>query len=290
MKRKEPDVAAQLSAESGRVAVVQPEEYEKQLQDKVQRVQHIFKETPTPEMEIFRSPATHYRLRCEFRVFHHGDESYYVMFEKEMQSDAKPKMIRIDSFPVASELINELMVALLSNVHLYPVLRHKLYTAAFHTTLIGEAMITLVYHKVLTEEWKEVAEKLSVDLAAASSSCKAPRVNIIGRSHKQKVVIGNDFVHENLRLNDRSYIYKQVEGCFTQPNGVVCAQMLSWAQIVSDPKVPVPADDLLELYCGNCNFTIPLARNFHRVIATEVSRTSVQFVHQLRLDISDAID
>lgn len=31
-----------------------------------------------------------------------------------------------------------------------------------------------------------------------------------------------------------------------------------------------------ELYCGNGNFTIPLASNFRRVVATEVSKTSVE--------------
>lgn len=113
-----------------------------------------------------------------------------------------------------------------------------------------------------------------------------------GRSRKQKIVIGNDFVHERLAVNGRDYIYKQVrhfnlssvekgaskkvEGCFTQPNGAVCAHMLSWAQTASNPKTSPPANDLLELYCGNCNFTIPLAQSFRHVIATEVSRAAVQ--------------
>jgi len=33
---------------------------------------------------------------------------------------------------------------------------------------------------------------------------------------------------------------------------------------------------LLELYCGNGNFTIPLASNFRRVVATEVSKSGVE--------------
>ncbi len=33
--------------------------------------------------------------------------------------------------------------------------------------------------------------------------------------------------------------------------------------------------DLLELYCGNGNFTIPLAQNFRRVVATELAKPSV---------------
>ncbi|HBC23926.1 MAG TPA: tRNA (uridine(54)-C5)-methyltransferase TrmA, partial [Pseudomonas sp.] len=33
--------------------------------------------------------------------------------------------------------------------------------------------------------------------------------------------------------------------------------------------------DLLELYCGNGNFTLPLATRVRRVLATEISKTSV---------------
>jgi tRNA (uracil-5-)-methyltransferase len=34
--------------------------------------------------------------------------------------------------------------------------------------------------------------------------------------------------------------------------------------------------DLLELYCGNGNFTLPMSRHFDRVIATEMSKTSIR--------------
>lgn len=66
-----------------------------------------------------------------------------------------------------------------------------------------------------------------------------------------------------------------MEGCFSQPNGFVCQHMLSWTQKVSSRETK-DSEDLLELYCGNCNFTIPLSFNFRKVIATEISRSSVQ--------------
>lgn len=34
-------------------------------------------------------------------------------------------------------------------------------------------------------------------------------------------------------------------------------------------------DDLLELYCGNGNFTLPLSTRVRKVLATEISKTSV---------------
>jgi len=172
---------------------------------------------------------------------------------------------------------------------------------------------------------------------------------------------------------DSSSGRKQVEGCFSQPNGVMCQKMVSWAvdvtrgsQCVASAK-PWVADhlrlpaisrcqlldancslclcgvrvvgwciariafaddnnrcccmvriarhictahvalhtrsqraeiqtaqlrsawDLLELYCGNGNFTVPLAANFRRVVATEVSKASVVAAqHNMKVSLTDA--
>tara|TARA_Y100001949_G_scaffold175175_2_gene184374 strand:- start:279 stop:815 length:537 start_codon:yes stop_codon:yes gene_type:complete len=54
--------------------------------------------------------------------------------------------------------------------------------------------------------------------------------------------------------------------------------MLSWARDCAVPaNTPDNAigGDLLELYCGNGNFSVALADRFDRVLATEISKTSV---------------
>ncbi|MEM7790832.1 MAG: methyltransferase domain-containing protein, partial [Verrucomicrobiota bacterium] len=65
--------------------------------------------------------------------------------------------------------------------------------------------------------------------------------------------------------------YQQHENAFTQPNGKVAEQMLGWAL----EKTEDAGGDLLELYCGNGNFSIALAQNFRQVLATELSKQSV---------------
>ena len=54
----------------------------------------------------------------------------------------------------------------------------------------------------------------------------------------------------------------QVEASFSQPNAGMCCNMLSWARGVTTGS---GSRDLLELYCGNGNFTVALAPNFRRV-------------------------
>src|SRR5690606_21891521 len=82
---------------------------------------------------------------------------------------------------------------------------------------------------------------------------------------------GRDFVVEQLQVGDRIYRYQQVETGFTQPNAQVCEKMLTWAVNKSRGS----GGDLLELYCGNGNFTLPLAQNFNRVLATELAKSSL---------------
>jgi len=87
------------------------------------------------------------------------------------------------------------------------------------------------------------------------------------------IATGAQTVRERLHVEGRGVCeYEQMEGAFTQPNAGVCQSMLAWAY---DATRGLDATDLCELYCGNGCFTIALAPNFRRVVATEVSKTSV---------------
>jgi tRNA (uracil-5-)-methyltransferase len=81
----------------------------------------------------------------------------------------------------------------------------------------------------------------------------------------------DDYVVEELKVFDRTYQYKQIESSFTQPNAQVCQKMLEWACNAAKQS----DKDLLELYCGNGNFTLPLSTKFNRVLATELAKSSV---------------
>lgn len=81
-----------------------------------------------------------------------------------------PKRVKLTQFTVGSVLMNELMPAIMKLVHETPVLKEKLYQVNFHTTLSGEAMVTLVYHKKLSEDWRKAAEHLRESLSSVPSS------------------------------------------------------------------------------------------------------------------------
>ncbi|WP_114418969.1 tRNA (uridine(54)-C5)-methyltransferase TrmA [Marinospirillum perlucidum] len=244
---------------------VTPELYPQLLQEKADLLRQQFAAFQPPELEVFESPASHYRMRTEFRVWHEGDDLFYIMFEVAEDPKKDRRQVRMDEFPVASRAINDLMPRLLDAIRDQPLLRRKLFQVEFLHSLAGEMLVTLIYHRKLEEEWEAAARQLQVELG----------VMLIGRARKQKIVLKRDYVLEELQVGERKLTYKQVEGSFTQPNACVCEKMLAWARDVSRPQAEEEKRDLVELYCGNGNFTLALAENFRRVLGTEISRTSV---------------
>jgi tRNA (uracil-5-)-methyltransferase len=137
----------------------------------------------------------------------------------------------------------------------------KLFGTDFLSSSSGEIVVSLLYHRKLDEAWQVLATEIANDLG----------IYIIGRSRKQKVVIGQDYVTETLAIGDKKYIFNHIENSFTQPNPRVNEQMIKWAM----DKFADAKGDLLELYCGAGNFTIPFAKIFDKVLATEVSKSSI---------------
>jgi len=244
------------------IPTVDPARYDEQLAEKQAYVESTFAAFDTPALEVYPSPPSHYRQRCEFRIWHEEDDLFYAMFEVDPENPKNKRVVRLDQFPVASAHINELMPKLRDGFLASDELRRRLFQVEFLTTLSGQALVTLIYHRPLGDAWEAEARALE----------KALDIMIIGRSRKQRLVLTQDHVWERLTVDGRTLHYQQVENSFTQPNAHICQTMLSWAKEATQGR---QAEDLVELYCGNGNFTIALAENFRRVLATEISRTSV---------------
>ncbi len=237
---------------------VYPEQYELLLEEKKKSIQNLFQHLKHPELTVYRSTATHFRERVEFKIWHDAGKISYAMFNK----GDKKTPIRLTSFPRANEKIANLMPDLLNKIGASEVLTKRLFQIDFLSTLRGGTLVTLIYHKKLTEEWEEAARQLKNTF----------NIDLIGRSRKQKIVFDKDYVIETLSVAGKHFNYQQIENSFTQPNAGVCEKMLTWAY----ENTMNSEGDLLELYCGNGNFTIPLSQNFKQVLATEIAKSSVK--------------
>ena len=99
-------------------------------------------------------------MRAEFRLWHEGDDLYYAMFDP--QHPKTPR--RVEEFPIASTIIQRAMPELLRLVKSEPVLRRKLFQVEFLSSLSGELLISLIYHRPLPEDWLPRATHLAEQL------------------------------------------------------------------------------------------------------------------------------
>ncbi len=234
--------------------------YSQQIKEKTERLQSLLSDFEAPDVQVFESDEAHYRMRAEFRVWHDGDDLYHIMFDQQTK-----EKYRVDNFPAASETINNAMTTLMEKLKSNTVLRKKLFQIDYLSGLSGELVISLLYHKPIDEQWHEEAKKLRVALSEQFT------VSLIGRARKQKTVVGEDFIIETLPVNGTTYYFKHIENSFTQPNAKVNCKMIEWAlEVCGDNQ-----RDLLELYCGAGNFSIPMANQFRHVIGTEIAKPSV---------------
>ena len=230
---------------------VSAKNYKKQLQDKENLFNSYFNDVVSKD--IYSSAHHSFRHRCEFGLTKFKNGFNYSMIKDH-------KRIEIDEYPICSESIQSLMKILLQELNKEDVLFNKLFQIEFQSSRSDEAMVSLIYHKKLDENWVKKIEVLKENL----------KCSIIGRSKNQKIIIGQDYVTEQYASLYKKFSLNLYEQCFSQTNPDICDRMINW--IEDNGKKDT---DIIELHCGIGTFTIPLSRLFNNVIATENSRPSL---------------
>ncbi|WP_318532947.1 tRNA (uridine(54)-C5)-methyltransferase TrmA [Sulfurovum mangrovi] len=228
------------------------------MEYKQEKVSKLLAPFYTEALEVFDSPDSHYRARAEFRIWHEGERCDYAMGNIE-----KNGAVTIGECPKVIEAIEKRMWKLLEKINASSeVLKKRLFAVEFLATTTDECLITMLYHRKLDEVWSEEVKALEKELNA----------KIMGRSRKQKVVLSDEYVTEELEIDGKPFKYVQYESGFTQPNPAVNVKMIEWA--IKQAK-RVGYGDFLESYCGLGNFTLPLSHYFDKVLATEISKRSI---------------
>ena len=228
--------------------------YEAQIAHKKAKTTTLFESFHVKAFEFFASSSEHYRGRSEFRIWKEGDAISYAMGTVD-----KKGAVCIEHCPKVEMKIHTLMPTLLKQIQSSTILREKIFAIEFLASS-EHLLVTLIYHKPLNEAWDIEAKALENQFG----------IFIIGRSRGMKRVLSQDFVEERFEIEGKNYCYHIIEGGFSQPNRSMNQTMIRW--VLSHLE---NCEDLLELYCGYGNFTIPMARKFKKVLATEISKTSI---------------
>lgn len=235
-------------------------DYEEQLLFKKQREETRFSDLTKLEFDIIKSEKQNFRNRAEFRFWKNFDENDKATVSYAM-NDFDKKTLEIDACSIVSNDIKDLMPKLLKRIQNNDTLLFKIYSCEFLNSTTGDMLVTLIYHRKLDDTWLELAKEIEKEFG----------IKIIGRSRKQKLIVSKDYIQETLNINNKQFHFEYQEGGFTQPNSKVNEQMIEW--VLNNAKT---SGDLCELYCGGGNFTIPMSTVFDKVVATEISKTSIR--------------
>lgn len=230
--------------------------------NKVANFIDLFKDFTDKTPELFPSKETAYRLRAEFRIWHQNGDIFYAMHDK------NKNIIFINDFPIANLNIQKAMPIIFDYLKKYPYLTNKLFQIEFLTSLTNQLLVSFIYHKNLDEK-QFISQIKPLE--------KIINGFIIGRARKQKIVLSQSYITEKFTVKQKDYFYRQYEGGFSQPNGEICQKMLNW---VTDKIYIQNNHDLVELYAGNGNFTLPLTRFFNKVLATELTKTNIKSLNE----------
>ncbi|MCT7637637.1 tRNA (uridine(54)-C5)-methyltransferase TrmA [Aliarcobacter butzleri] len=235
--------------------------YEEQLNYKIQREKERFSNFTNIDFDIIKSNESNFRNRAEFRIWWEKGENNKEILSYAM-NDFKKNILKINSCEMVSFHIKELMPKLIDELQNDLELSFKLFAVEFLGSSTKDMLVTLIYHKKLEASWIQKAKEIE----------KRLNIKIIGRSKKQRLVLTNDYINETLNISNQNFFFAYEENGFTQPNTNVNIQMIEWVleNTKNSPK------DLCELYCGGGNFTIPLSTKFRKVLATEISKTSIK--------------
>jgi tRNA (uracil-5-)-methyltransferase len=236
--------------------------YDEQLNQKIEQEKIRFKDLWDKNIDIIQSEDGGFRDRAEFRIWKtfNKDDTFTLNYA---MNDINKEVLPIESCAIVNLDIHNLMAKLLPYLSNEEQLHFKLFSIEFlSSNITKEILVTLIYHKKLNTVWQTFAKILEEEL----------NIKIIGRSRKQKNIVSDDFINEEIKIFNNNYKFQYKEGGFTQPNQKVNQKMIEW--VLSN--ISTNNQDLCELYCGGGNFTIPLSSKFNKVLATEISKTSIK--------------
>lgn len=233
--------------------------YDEQIALKAVKIKEAFRDLfDGVDVRVVPTADGYFRNRVEFKLWHDKDES--ISFAMRKLNEPKG-FVPIRHCSIANTHINAMMALFIPAVQENKLLRHKLFEVDFLSSSDGEILISLLYHKTLDAEWIEGARKLKEVLGC----------DIIGRSRGKKFVVDKEYVTETVSVGGKNYMFRHIENSFTQPNGDINQKIIAFLKANCTDS----GHDLLELYCGMGNLTIPLAENFRRVLGIEVSKASI---------------
>eukprot|EP00933_Yihiella_yeosuensis_P033486 TRINITY_DN27191_c0_g1_i1.p1 TRINITY_DN27191_c0_g1~~TRINITY_DN27191_c0_g1_i1.p1 ORF type:complete len:401 (-),score=70.20 TRINITY_DN27191_c0_g1_i1:215-1360(-) len=259
-----------LPPQSPPTAVPDPADYPQHLERKASRIRELLAERLKHDgleggLKVVPSPELlHYRHKVKFNLKHYaGGEVRYVLFDHPTQ-----EWLEWEEFPIASRRIGRLMKELKELLCTDAAAQNEAFEVELLSTTHGDALASVHYHRRLDRSDMALANRLSRELDAS----------VVLRARRQRFVARGqfDYLKQHNEIEGKCFPQRLLENNFFQANLNLNKEMQRWVVNHTGSRDGEPARDLLELYCGNGNFTLPSAQNFRQVLATEMAKPTLE--------------
>jgi tRNA (uracil-5-)-methyltransferase len=125
--------------------------YEEQLEYKIDIEKQRFSEFNIENFDIIKSDDSNFRYRAEFRIWRNFDDEQNPTLSYAM-NDFEKNALEIESCQIVSQNIQNLMPALLNDIKVDDVLKHKLFAIEFLASTTNDMLVTLIYHRKILHD------------------------------------------------------------------------------------------------------------------------------------------
>lgn len=276
--------------------------YEKQLEQKVKSITLALRGVlGGANLEVISSPPAAFRYKCGFGVWRDQGTVGFAM-----PDPRTGKSVEIRSHFAASSGITKMMSRLLDPLNHISLARRGLCTYTMFSTCDvptagkpEEGLVALGYNVALGEQWLQDVGLPIADALGAMVVGRGPRGERVAASPTGQVLSGDgSHLVQRFAVDGKVYPQHRRDGIFVQCNVPVGAQMLSWStQQAAAVSSSTQSKLLFEPYCGNGNFSLPLACFFGCVVASDVTAAAVDAakvcakavgVHNVAFSVKDA--
>ncbi len=215
-----------------------------QVLEQLSRIGHL---TPEETLPALQGPAQNYRRSARIGINQRADGEVIIGFRRRGSN----LLTQIDNCPVLDKRLDSICASLRDALEVLPSVKHMTHL----DISLGDTggLFSVRHVKPLSDE----------ELSIFTSMCDA---------------YGLTLQYENSEQQSASYQVSDVclnfhSGDFIQVNGDINQQMVDQALTLLDIQ---PEDNVLDLFCGLGNFSLPLARHAAQVTGVEGSDAMVE--------------
>ncbi len=242
-------------------------DYSHQLQFKTELLKETLRRIGKLEPEVAPpvpvSDPFHYRQRVKFQTTFENGKVVIGFYRLESN-----QIVPIESCFIISPLLNSLLKEVSLFLNKTPELFSSLKEIYFSLSSNGQDILIELNGKELPDQGSVIQDlfNLPFEIKGIILSGEKGEIKVLGKKYLSNIIKDAAHPEEGIKIRNSAGGFSQVNW---EMNLKLIETLLSWAQLSGK-------ENILELYCGNGNLTLPLAKESRQITAVEENPVALE--------------